>query len=195
MIKSDYISILKKGCRKLDYFEKLGYDINKDVLQINIKDLTKGSREIVDVLCDFCENEVKITFKEYLRNISLGDKFSCSKMCGAKKAKETNMKKYGVDHPLQLDEFQKKQRETNLKKYGVEYLQQSENIQFKSKQTLIKKYGVKHISQTKERKEKSSKWMQSDDFKVKSKKKLSENYNVNNPSQSNIIRRKMIFKY
>ena len=30
MIKSVFINILKKGCRKLDYFKKLGYDTKAD---------------------------------------------------------------------------------------------------------------------------------------------------------------------
>jgi len=191
MIKNNFVNILKKGCRKLEYFKKLGYDIDKEILQINIKDLTIGSREIVDVLCDFCENEVSITYREYLRNISLGGKYSCCKICGAKKAKETNLKKYGVEHPLQLEEFQKKQKETNLEKYGVEYLQQSKDIKLKSKKTLINKYDVEHISQTKIMKKKSSDWMKSDEFKEKSKKTLMKNYGVENPTQSIDINKKI----
>lgn len=74
MIKNNYIRIEVKGCRKLSTFEKLGYDINKDYIDLKIEHLNIGSRELVDVICDFCNKEVSIYYKEYLRNISIGNK-------------------------------------------------------------------------------------------------------------------------
>ena len=35
---------------------------------------------------------VRANKEEYLRNISIGDKYACSKLCGSEKAKETNIK-------------------------------------------------------------------------------------------------------
>jgi hypothetical protein len=58
--------------------------------EIKITDLNIGSRQLVDVMCDFCKKVVNITYKEYIRNISIGNKYACSKYCGSLKAKETN---------------------------------------------------------------------------------------------------------
>jgi hypothetical protein len=60
---------------------------------------------------------------------------------------ETNLKKYGVAHNSQTNDFKKKIKETNLKKYGCEYYFQSEDFKIKSKDTNLKKYGVNHNSQ------------------------------------------------
>ena len=157
MIKDNYIKIQIKGCRKLSIFEELGYDISGDYIIIKIEHLNKGSRELVDVICDFCNKEVKIYYKEYLRNISIGHKYSCCKKCGTLKAKDSNNLKYGVDYPMILKDIQNKTKKTNFKKYGFEYLQQSDYIKNKTKETILSKYGVDHVSKSEEIRLKTSK--------------------------------------
>ena len=157
MIKDNYIKIQIKGCRKLSIFEELGYDISGDYIIIKIEHLNKGSRELVDVICDFCNKEVKIYYKEYLRNISIGHKYSCCKKCGTLKAKDSNNLKYGVDYPMILKDIQNKTKKTNFKKYGFEYLQQSDYIKNKTKETILSKYGVDHVSKSEEIQLKTSK--------------------------------------
>lgn len=191
MIKSDVIKIKVKGCRKLDYFKSIGYEIREDYLEINVKDLNVGSREIVNVICDFCSSESSVTYKEYLRNILNSGKFACSKKCGSQKSKETNIQKLGVDHPLKLQEFRDKQAKTNLLKFGVEFLQQSETIREKTKNTYLENFGVEHISQTRENRKRSKDWTSSQEFKMKSRKTLFENYGVENPTQSEEIQQKI----
>ena len=137
MIKSEFVKIKVKGCRKISLFEKLGYDTSKEFIDIKIKDLNSGSRESVDVICDYCGREVKVHYKEYLRNISIRGKYSCSKICGSEKAKETNIKNIGVEYPMMLKSFQEKAKSTNLDKYGVEFLQQSKSIRDKYKITCL----------------------------------------------------------
>ena len=198
MIKSNKIKISTKNCRKLEYFKSLGYDILSDFIDLNIKDLNVGSRQIVDVICDYCGREVKSTYKEYIRNISKGNKFACSKVCGSIKAKETNLLNIGVLNHMQLPDIQEKAKKTNLRKYGVEFLQQSNEIRKKSKNTLLEKYGVDHISKTDHFKSKYKKTclenngvdypMQSDSIKEKSKNTLLENYGVDNPTKSLYIK-------
>lgn len=202
MILNHVIEIKTKGCRKLPYYESLGYDTSGDSLLIKVIHLNKGSREPIDVICDFCNKEVNITYKEYLRNISIGGKYACCKICGSEKAKETNLKAIGVQHPMKLKEVQEKSKKTLLKKYGVEYLQQSSEIKEKSKKTLLKKYGVDHISKSDHFKDSVVKTnlknlgveypMQSEVVKEKSKKTLMSNYGVDNPSKSIKIRSRII---
>ncbi len=191
MIKSEIIKIKVKGCRKIDYFKSLGYQIDGEYIEINVKHLTNGSRETVEVICDFCSVESTVTYKEYSRNISNGGKFACSKKCGYQKSKETNLEKIGVEHPLKLQEFRDKQAKTNLAKYGVEFLQQSQKIREKTKNSYLENFGVEHISQLQENRERSKEWTSSEEFKNKSKNTLLEKYGVQNPSQSLEIQQKI----
>jgi len=148
MIKYNYLKLKVKGCRKIEHFKSLGYEITGDYFEVKVKDLNIGSREIVEVICDFCEKEVFIAYREYIRNISIGDKYACCMICGSKKAKETNIKNIGVSSHMMLPEVQEKTKKTNLSKYGVEYIQQSSLFRDKSKNTLIEKYGADHITKT-----------------------------------------------
>ena len=187
MLKKEKVKIPTKGCRKIQYFNSLGYDVSGDFILVKISDLNNGSRILIDVICDYCNSENKITYKDYKRNISVGEKYACSKKCGSLKAKETNLEKYGVENPMCLKETQEKTKKTNLEKYGVEYLQQSDIIREKTKKTFIKNWGTEHISKTEEFKKRSKKWMSSDEFKEKSIKTLIEKWGVDHPSKSNEI--------
>lgn len=191
MLKESEIIIPKKGCRRLKHFESVGYDISGDFIKVKITDLNTGSRVLVDVVCDYCNIEVEITYKEYKRNISNSNKYACSKKCGSLKAEETNLEKWGVRHAMCLKETQERVKETNLKRYGVEYLQQSDNIKERSKKTLKEKLGVDNFSKTNEFREKSKEWMLSKEFKEKSKKTLLNNFGVDNPFKSDIIKERI----
>ena len=191
MLKDNFIKITVKGNRKLPYFESLGYKIDGEFILVKISDINIGSRQIVDVICDFCFKEVKVAYKEYVRNINIGNKYACCKVCGSEKAKITNIEKYGVENALQLESTKNKQKRTNLEKYGVEYLQQSLEIKEKSKNTLLERYGVDHISKIGKNRKNSSDWMSSINFKEKSLNTLIKNYNVDNPTKSPIVREKI----
>jgi hypothetical protein len=191
MLKYDTLDIPVKNCRKLKYFQSLGYDITEELIKVKISDLNPGSRILVDAICDYCNSENRIYYKEYKRNISIGGKYACCKECGSLKAKETNLDKWGVENPMCLIEIQEKTKKTNLDKWGVEYPQQSKYIREKTKISLLNKWGVDNISKTKESRLRSHKWMKSDEFKLKSKSTLFKKYNVDNPSRSNIIRDKI----
>lgn len=197
MLKNNIIKLETKSCRKKEHYKSLGYDISSEFIEIDIKHLTPGSREKIIAICDFCNKEVEITYKEYFRNISIGNRYACSKYCGSLKAKETNKELFGVDHPMQLREYLEKAKRTNLERYGVEYLQQSKEIKESSKKTLREKWGVDHISKSDYFKNKVKKTclenngveypMMSDKIKNKSRKTLLENYGVDNPSKSKEI--------
>lgn len=200
MIIGEYIRIPTKGCRKIKSFEKLGYDINGEFIDLKFNDLNIGSRQIVSVECDFCLKIVSIAYREYLRNISIGGKYACSKLCGSEKAKFSNLEKWGVEYPMMLDEIQKKTKQTNFERYGVEFLQQSELFRLKSKKTNLEKYGVEKYSKTVEFLEKFKKTnfsrysvefpFQSVDIREKAKNTWLENYGFDNPSKFKEVREK-----
>ena len=78
-------------------------------------------------------------------------KTTCSKVCMKTKqvnvAKINNVEKYGVENPMQVDEFRAKARQTSLDRYGVEHHITSESIKSKAKQTNLERYGVECASQ------------------------------------------------
>jgi hypothetical protein len=202
MIKKNLVRLKTFGNRKLGYFSDLGYDTSGEFFDVRIEHLSPGSREVVEVVCDYCGDDVNVTYKEYLRNISgVINKYACSKICGSLKAKETCLEKYGVENAMILEETQEKTKKTNKEKYGVEFIMQSSQMIQKSKQSIIDKYGVEHISKTENFKEKFKesmlkRWgveysMQSDILKEKSKKTNLKNIGVENPSQSSKIREKI----
>jgi len=100
--------------------------------------------------CDGCADIVLKTIKrlDYFKTCF------CRKCAYTIKIRETNLKKYGVEHPLQSEEIQKKIRETNLKKYGVEHNLQSKVVKDKIIQTNLERYGVENPAQSIETKEK-----------------------------------------
>ena len=146
-------------------------------------------------ICPECGKETKF--------ISLGKKGYhkfCSYKCrsNSKEVKEkyiqTNLEKYGVEHPFQSEEIKEKKKQTCLEKYGVEHPFQSEEIKEKKKQTSLERYGVEHPSQNKEIKEKSKQTclekygvehpFQSEEIKEKKKQTSLERYGVENYNQT-----------
>lgn len=83
------------------------------------------------------------------------------------KRKNTSLKIFGVEFPMQSNIVQQSKINTCLNKYGVEYVSQLENHQEKCINTCIDKYGVPYYSQTEE-------------WKNKSTLTLLKNYNVPN---------------
>jgi hypothetical protein len=97
----------------------------------------------------------------------------------SKEFKNTNMEKYGAEYPAQNKEVQQKMKETNLKKYGTEYPFQSKEVQEKIKQTNLEKYGFSNPYQSKQ-------------IQDKMKKTMLEKYGVPNPLQNPFIAEKQL---
>ncbi len=127
---------------------------------------------------------------------------SCTKMNKIIRSKQTTLKRYGVEHPIQNLGIQEKIKQTNLKNYGVEHPMQNKDIQEKTKQTNLEKYGVEYLSQNLEIKEKIKRvnlrkigvenQFQSKEIKEKIKQVNLKKYGVENPSQSDKIKQKKI---
>ena len=95
------------------------------------------------------------------------------------KAKETFLKKYGVDNPAKTREVQDKMRKTTLERYGVEHSSQSDVIKAKIKESNLDKYGVEYSFQAVEVKEKI-------------KQTNLDKYGVDNSSKSEVIKQKIV---
>lgn len=66
---------------------------------------------------------------------------SCSAKAAHEKAKQTFLKKYGVDNPAKAKEVQAKIKATNLERYGATSPGKNEAVKEKQRQTLRDKYG------------------------------------------------------
>jgi hypothetical protein len=137
--------------KNLLLYKNLGYDIpekpiNKNII-IKISDLSKGSKTKVEVICDYCNSLKTVMYKEYNRNISYNNKFSCSNKCAVLKRKELSLIKYGIEDTSSLESTKEKYKKTCIEKYGDYYIKTSE-FKYKTKNTLIERYGEDHYSKT-----------------------------------------------
>ena len=66
------------------------------------------------------------------------------------KHKQTSLERYGVEHPMHLDETKERQKKTIQEKYGVDHPMQSEEVKKKTKKTNMERYGVENVAQTPE---------------------------------------------
>lgn len=110
-----------------------------------------------------CNNEKCDKLVGFGRSFVNGYNQFCSQKCNVtsnkslEKKKETSIKKYGVEHPMQSDTVKKKIENTNIEKYGVLNVFESDIIKKKIEEANIKKYGVSRPIQNHKIKEKIKK--------------------------------------
>lgn len=144
---------------KRKYFLAKGYKPNsQDIIYAKVEDLPEGSHYKVKVICDYCGD---LNIKPFSAAIRITK--HCCKKCIYKKAKETNLEKYGVENPGQMEDVREKVvntmverygvtnayqiesvRKTTLKNLGVEFPFQSEKVREKQKETMLDIYGVEN---------------------------------------------------
>lgn len=147
-----------------------------DVIDLDIKNISKGSHIKITAICDICGNEKETAYKNYIKMTQKDSLYYCVK-CRDIKTKNSNLEKYGVENVMQIEEVKEKMYETNLKKYGHMCSAQSDEIKEKSKQTCLKKYGVEYF-------------FESDEMREKVKKTNLERYGVENVMQVSEIKKK-----
>ena len=99
-------------CRKdmYDYYTKRGYNIEKigDKIYVKGEDLSKGSKIKIKYICDYCGEIFERCVQSNNRSKKDNLKDSCIKCCKAKRAKETSLKRYGVDNPMKVESIQER---------------------------------------------------------------------------------------
>lgn len=166
------------------YMKKYGPFRKGESFLIDIEDLIENSRTKITAICDICGKEKMLTHQTYNRIVI--DKYYCSK-CKSIKTKETNMKKYGFDYPMQRKEVMEKSKETFLERYGIENISQredirkirserlkDENYQNKMSDGVFMKFGTDNVSKLQF-------------IKTQKEDTLMKNYGVTNPSQSEFL--------
>lgn len=151
------------------YFKELRC---KQIIMCSIDQLIKTSRVVIDVICDNCGYEKKITFKDY-NSYGFHD---CVYYCRKCNIKRKNIEKYGIENVFQLESTKNKIKNTMLSRYGVENPSQSEEILIKKKITNRQRYSVD--------------WPQQNDaIREKTKSTNIQKWNVDNISKNEVIKK------
>lgn len=145
---------LKWHPRNKDRLVNLGYTFTKigDVVNVNIQDVSCGSKAFVSVICDYCGKTYRKRYKDYFAQHT-NDK-DCCEQCAKYKMIATNQLKYGGNSPACSEEVKRKIKKSVFEKYGVEYTSQLQTTKDKVIETCLKKYGVEHAAQNEQIKQK-----------------------------------------
>lgn len=148
-------------------------------------------------ICIICGNKFKASRSDIQKNVT-----TCCHECSVELQRKHNIEKYGVEHPMQLQEIKEKQQDTMEDRYGVRHALQSEEIKSRAIKTNIDKFGVKwilsdkrihdKIKQTILEKYGAKTTLQSQELSDKVKKTNIERYWFENPAMSQTIRSKIL---
>lgn len=180
-----------------NYYVTRGYQFTKykDKFSVRVEDLPKGSHAKVLVQCDYCGEKITKEYRIYLKQneFSIIKKDAC-KNCRSLKIKESNLKTYGVENVMDVQECRDSIKDTMFERYGVENYSQTDEYKEKFKETSLTKYGVEHPFQAEEVKDKITSTMierygvdsytKTDEYKQKTKKTNMERYGVEHPVQN-----------
>lgn len=154
----------------------------------DVEGLGKWSKKEIEVQCDICQSEKKLTYHLYTSYGYENGEYLCRKC----KLKKNNLEKFGVENVFQLKSVKEKTKKTNLEKFGVEFVSQSKELQEKikksksrldknlinqkRKKTNLEKWGVENVSQSK-------------DIKKRKEEKYESNWNSTNNKKSEEFRK------
>jgi len=159
--------------------EKVFKTLNSgEIISIDIKDLSFGSNQMIDVICDKCGVEKKVKYNSYIK---CGYKDG-GYLCRSCKLKKNNIEKYGVENVFQVKEVKEKIKNNNMEKYGVENVSQVESIREKAESTMLKKFGKRFA-------------IQNSEILDKIKKSNIEKYGVENVSQLDEVKKVKLEKW
>jgi hypothetical protein len=145
--------------------------------------------------------------------------FNTLLLCKKCRTEDSCLNKYGVSHPLKLEEIREKTKRTNLKRYGIDCIlrdrkkkedgmmwkfgvkhsMQNSELREKSKRTCISRYGVPYTLQSKEIQQKRNqtnieKYGEKNPFRfggIFFKKEMMRRYGVDNVRKSSVVKEKI----
>jgi len=171
MLISDFVYITLNS-KNIKYYEDKDYDLESlrvdrkwgrsiprgTQLKVNVYDLPENSKNYIDVKCDYCGEDIRKEYREYLNSNAKGiiKKDCCSKdECLVKKRNESNLITYGYENVFQNKDIKEKIRQYNMNNFGVEYYSQTDEFKIKYKETVLDRYGCEHVAQNQEIKDKT----------------------------------------
>ena len=190
MLKNTSVN-LRMNSKTISHYEKLGYSVKvNEYYDILVDHLTKGSLVLVDVICDICGEEKSVQYKEYQRNISKHNIYTCSNKCALIKNQKTSEEKYGTSHYSKTKEFINRVKKTSLEKFGHEFYTQTDEYRKRIKETnKNRNYEIEYEKTkiTNKLKYGNENYHQSDEYRNK-QKDIVEKY-------KNTIGKKLLTKY
>lgn len=200
IVPGQYIKI-KWNPNNRKYYESIGYTFTscKDWIEVPAELVTHGSKETIQVECDYCHKIFTKTIDNYYSSIKESNESAC-KDCGNIKMRETMKTKYGVVAAIQSPRFAEKIKRTNIKKYGTECSLGNKEVKEKASRTMRERYGAVapfHVQQFKEKAKNTiikkygvNNVLQSPEIQNKIKKTCLEKYGVDNPAKSDGVIKK-----
>lgn len=185
----------------IKYYRDKGYVFNYgDTITVKIEDVSKNSHVMVDCICDFGNEPIRMKYQDYNKQMDGVLAKVCCNKCKINKSKVTNMIKYGVENVAQKDEFKEKLKQTCLNKYGCESYAQTKEFIERYKKNNLEKYGVEWAICSNEVRTKIKKTMNEiygsecvfyiKEIQDKIKKTIYDRYGVLNISQNKEIQEK-----
>ena len=159
------------------YYESKGYVVGKrgTSFEISVDDLSPNSNAVVDVICDYCGKQHRMTWYKYLKSLPSGN---CCKKCTSKKVEFQNLIRYGVKNTSQLPEVRMKVEATCLRRYGFKTNLSTEETKAKVRKTNLERYGFETT-------------LQNTDIKNKSIETSIKNFGTKNPMQNDKVKSKV----
>jgi very-short-patch-repair endonuclease len=197
---------VKISYNNIIYYKQNGFEnINVgDIISVDPKILTKGTKILVHVKCDICGKESIIPYQKYHKNYKKYNIYTCHG-CSYMKNKKTNLIRYKTDNPMQNNDIKEKMKKTNNEKYGVDNVFQNEDIKTKIRETNNKNLGVDYPMQNKEIMNKSKQTCigiygfdrpsKNEEVKKKNKNTRKNKYNTENYNNIEKIKSTCIEKY
>lgn len=205
MLKNEFITIKVNPANLKNLVQYIPNIKSGQIITIPITYLTITSHIKIDVVCDICQSERLIPYRQYIKSVSNGGYYSCSQKCSKQKAINSNIEKYGVDNPSKSQLVKDKIKNTFQDRYGVDnisflpeivtkikegvnntYSSNLNEIKEKQKNTNIERYGVSDVNK--------EEW-----FKDKIRNSNIEKYGVDNlnrlDSMKSLIRLRNIERY
>lgn len=121
MILDKTVKIKIINNRVRNYYSDLGYDTKNYQIDVSIEHLLKNSHVIVNVKCDICQNQKKLKFVKYNKNISKHNIYTCSNSCAQIKNRMTSIEKFGVEHHSKTNEHRLLVSKCNIGKDSNKY--------------------------------------------------------------------------
>ena len=191
---------VKVGSRNFKHYKELGYNFEHrgDEIEVKIEHLPMHTKERVLVRCDMCDkNEMWVAYNNYNSVVNRSGSYVCQN-CSTIKQNRTVKQKYNVFNISQIESVKEKKKETCLKHFNVENPMQSNDIKENYKNIIYNKYGVDNISQCVDIKNKKEETflrhfgvdnpMKNYDIKERAKSSYIEKYGVSNPMQNNMVK-------
>ena len=114
---------------------------------VDVVDCSSGAK--IPVQCDYCGMIYYPTVRNYEKVHNRGEK-DCCVSCKGKKIKKTVQERYGVNNVVYLETVREQMKETCMKRYGTESPLENDSIYQKTKESVYVHYGVDNCSKVPE---------------------------------------------